>query len=72
MNVENKEFLEDLREDYKDLPLKMRVKVNTTAAKLLELQKENGAFLDKVGDLSLEGERGGEVKSAFKLCANDE
>jgi hypothetical protein len=57
MNVENKEFLENMGDAYKDLPVKMRVKVNATAAKLLELQKENGAFLDNAGDLSLEDER---------------
>ncbi|MDR0320963.1 MAG: hypothetical protein LBI28_05620 [Treponema sp.] len=58
MNEKNKEFLESLGDDYKDLPPKMRVRVNATASRLLELQKENNAFLDNAEDLVLEDERG--------------
>ena len=39
-------------EFYKGLPLKMRIRVNMTAGKLLELQKENKAFSDDAEDPS--------------------
>jgi hypothetical protein len=58
MNVTNKEFPKALSDAFKDLPLKMRVKVNTTAAKLLELQKENSAFLTEAEDMALDDEKG--------------
>jgi len=43
----------DLYKDYKDLPLKMRVRVNMTAKKILEIQKENKAFIYNAIDASL-------------------
>jgi hypothetical protein len=58
MNVINKEFPEDLGDAFKDLPLKMRVKVDTTVNRLLEIQKENSAFLTEAEDMALEDERG--------------
>jgi hypothetical protein len=58
MDRKNKGFLKTLSEMYKNLPLKMRVRVNTTAVKLLELQKENNAFAVNAGDRSAEDERG--------------
>jgi hypothetical protein len=39
------------------LPLKMRVRVNTMAGKLLDLQKENNAFPANAGDRSAGDER---------------
>jgi hypothetical protein len=58
MDRKNKGFLKTLNDLYKNLPLKMRVKVNTTAGKLLELQKENNAFPANAGDRSAEDDRG--------------
>jgi len=52
----------DLNKDYKDLPLKMRVRVNMTAKKILEIQKENKAFLSNAIDMSAHED--GEKKSA--------
>jgi hypothetical protein len=36
----------------------MRVRVDTTVNKLLEIQKENSAFLTDVGDMALDDEKG--------------
>jgi hypothetical protein len=57
MNRKDKELPEDLGDAYKDLPLTMRVRVNMTASKLLELQKENNVFSANAGDRSLDDER---------------
>jgi hypothetical protein len=57
MDRKNKGFLKTLNDLYKNLPLKMRVKVNTTAGKLLELQKENNAFPVDAGDRSAGGNK---------------
>jgi hypothetical protein len=56
MDRKDKELPEDLGDAYKDLPLPMRVKVNITASKLLDLQKENNSFLTNAGDRPLEDE----------------
>jgi hypothetical protein len=58
MNKKNEENLKALGDAYKDLPLKMRVRVNITVAKLLAIQKKNSAFLNNVGDLLLDDGRG--------------
>ena len=58
MDKINKGFLKTLSDMYKNLPLKMRVMVNKTATELLEIQKENNSFPDKVGDRSEGDERG--------------
>jgi hypothetical protein len=60
MDRKNKGFLKTLSDLYKNLPLKMRVKVNTSASKLLELQKENNVFSVDAGDRSAGDERGDE------------
>jgi hypothetical protein len=52
----NEEFPKILRDAYKGLPLKVRVKVNTTARKLLEIQRENNALIN-TGEPSLDGKR---------------
>jgi hypothetical protein len=44
-------------DDYRELPPKMRVRLNMTANKLLELQKENSAYLTNVEDPSLDDDR---------------
>jgi hypothetical protein len=58
MDRKNKGFLKTLNDLYKNLPLKMRVKVNTSASKLLDLQKENSALAANAGDRSEADERG--------------
>jgi hypothetical protein len=58
MDRKNKGFLKTLRDVYKKLPLKMRVRVNMTASELLELQKGNNAFAGDAGEKSLDEERG--------------
>jgi hypothetical protein len=60
MNMTNKEFPTALGDAFKDLPLKMRVRVDTTVNKLLEIQKENNDFLFDAGDPPLDDERGDE------------
>jgi hypothetical protein len=51
MNTENKE-VSDLSEVYRELPIKMRVKVNTTAIELLEIQRKNKALAEDGEKLS--------------------
>jgi len=46
MNNENKKVSDFISEVYRDLPLEMRVKVNMTANKLLEIQRKNEALVD--------------------------
>jgi hypothetical protein len=58
MDGKNNELPKALGDAYKDLTLKMRVRVNKTASKLLELQKENNAFTVDAGDPSLDDGRG--------------
>jgi hypothetical protein len=58
MDQKNKGFLKTLRDMYKNLPLKMRVRVNMTAGELLELQKGNNAFSGDAGESSLDDGRG--------------
>ena len=57
MNRKEKKVSYDFSEDYKDLPQKMRTRVNLTARELLELQKKTNALLENTGDRSLEEER---------------
>jgi len=57
MNNENKKVSDFSNEDYKNLPLEMRVKVNLTARELLEIQKKNKALVEDGGDGDL-GEDG--------------
>jgi len=45
MNNENKKVSDFNSENYKDLPLEMRVRVNMTANELLEIQKKNKALI---------------------------
>jgi len=46
MNNENKKVSEFSNEDYKNLPLEMRVRVNLTARELLEIQRKNRALVE--------------------------
>ena len=57
MNNENKKESEFSNEDYKDLPLEMRVRVNLTARELLEIQRKNKALVEDAeeGDLKKDG-----------------
>jgi len=57
MNNENKKVSEFSNEDYKDLPLEMRVRVNLTARELLEIQRKNKALVEDAeeGDLKKDG-----------------
>jgi hypothetical protein len=57
MTEKNKELPKALGDAYKGLPLKMRLRVNRTASRLLELQKENNAFQADAGDPSLDDGR---------------
>jgi len=52
MNNENKKVSDFISEAYRDLPLKMRVKVNITANELLEIQKKNKALVEDGEKLS--------------------
>jgi len=52
MNNENKKVSDFISEAYRDLPLEMRVKVNTTANELLEIQRKNKALVEDGGKLS--------------------
>jgi len=49
MNNENKKVSDFSSEAYRDLPLKMRVKVNMTASELLEIQRKNKALVEGAG-----------------------
>jgi hypothetical protein len=66
MDRKTNKFHKVLRDAYKGLPLKMRVRVNMTAGELLELQKKNNAFLGNAGDRSAGDERGDGEKSITK------
>jgi len=46
MNNENKKVSDFSNEDYKNLPLEMRVRVNLTASELLEIQRKNKALVE--------------------------
>jgi len=46
MNNENKKVSEFNSEDYKNLPVEMRVRVNMTANELLEIQRRNKALVE--------------------------
>jgi len=52
MNNENKKVSEFNNEDYKNLPLEMRVRVNMTARELLEIQRKNKVLVESVGEVS--------------------
>jgi hypothetical protein len=52
MNNENKKVSDFSNEDYKNLPLEMRVRVNLTARELLEIQRKNKALVEDLEDLS--------------------
>jgi hypothetical protein len=60
MNTENKKVSDFICEAYRNLPLKLRVKVNTTAIEVLEIQRKNKALVEDAGevDLSDDGENG--------------
>jgi hypothetical protein len=59
MNTENKKVSDFISEAYRNLPLKLRVKVNTTAIEVLEIQRKNKALIEEAGevDLSDDGEK---------------
>jgi len=61
MKNENKKVSEFSNEDYKNLPLEMRVRINLTARELLEIQRKNKALIEDGGevDLGRDGEKGG-------------
>ena len=50
----DKKVSDNFSDDYKELPLKMRVWINKAATELLELQKANKAFLEEAGELGLD------------------
>jgi hypothetical protein len=56
MNAENKK-VSDLSEAYRELPLKLRVKVNTTANELLEIQRKNKVLVERKKKLSSHEDR---------------
>jgi len=60
MKNENKKVSDFSNEDYKNLPLEMRVRVNLTAMELLEIQRKNRALVEDVGEVDLgeDGENG--------------
>jgi len=52
MNNENKKVSE-LSEAYRNLPLKLRSKVNTMAIEILEIQRKNKALVEDGGEVDL-------------------
>ena len=50
MYSENKKVSYDFTDDYKNLPLNLRVKLNTTARELLEIQKKDEGSLEEAGE----------------------
>jgi len=52
MNNKNKKVSDITSEAYRNLPLKLRVKVNTTANELLEIQRKNKALVEDGKKLS--------------------
>ena len=60
MNNENKKVSDFISEAYRDLPFKMRVRVNMTANELLEIQRRNKALVEDGGEVDLreDGEKG--------------
>ena len=51
-------FSDDYKNAYKELSLKLRVKVNMTAGELLEVQRKDEALSRSMGELALdEGKR---------------
>jgi len=58
MYSENKKVSYDFTDDYRNLPLNVRVKVNATARELLEIQKKNAALLEEAGEVGLSEDRG--------------
>ena len=52
MNGKDKKVSDYISKVYRDLPLNIRVRVNMTAAELLEIQRKNGAFFEDGGNLS--------------------
>jgi len=59
MNNENKKVSEFNNEDYKNLPLEMRTRINMTANELLEIQRKNKALVEEEGDVGEDGENNG-------------
>jgi hypothetical protein len=61
MNNENRKVSDFISEVYRDLPVEMRVRVNTMANELLEIQRKNKALVEDGGeaDLREDGENGG-------------
>jgi len=53
MNNENKKVSDFSNEEYKNLPLEMRVRVNLTARELLEIQRKNKALVEEAGEVDL-------------------
>ena len=60
MNTKNKKVSDFISEAYRKLPLKLRVKVNTTAIEVLEIQRKNKALVEDGKKLSSyeDGENG--------------
>jgi hypothetical protein len=58
MNNENKKVSDFSNEDYKNLPLEMRVRVNLTARELLEIQRKNKALIEGEVYLEKDGKKG--------------
>jgi len=52
MNNENKKVSEISSEDYKNLPIEMRARINMTASELLEIQRKNRALVEGEESLS--------------------
>jgi len=57
MNNENKKVSDFISENYKDLPLEMRTRVNMTANELLEIQRKNKALIESGEKLSSHEDR---------------
>ena len=61
MGEENEKVSDCFSDDYKNLPLKARVKVNLTARELLEIQEKNKALLGGWEKPALEDDSGGKA-----------
>ena len=58
MNDKNKKVSEISSEDYKNLPIEMRARINLTASELLEIQRRNRVLVEGEVDLERDGENG--------------
>jgi len=61
MGEENEKVSDCFSDDYKNLPLKARVKVNLTARELLEIQEKNKALLGGGEMLAVNDDSGGKA-----------